>query len=103
MKNIITSAVVALVVALLVVGLVGGKSTKPLGGITNYDQIAIGTTSPAFATQELIVGGAATTTANVTTTATTAGSCLQMTTVTGGTVRIFISGTTQIIQAGTCK
>lgn len=39
-KNIITSAITALVVVIAVIGLVGGDSTK-LGGTTNYDAIGV--------------------------------------------------------------
>ena len=39
-KNIITSAIVALVVAVAVIGLVGGNSAK-LGGTTNYDSLGL--------------------------------------------------------------
>lgn len=51
-KNIITSAIVALVVAFLVVGLVGGKRAAPtnLGGVTNFDNLTLTTTNAATST-----------------------------------------------------
>lgn len=110
MKNIITSAVVALVVAFIVVGLVGGKSTKPLGGETNLDSLiltskfAIGTTTVPISTQgDAVMDGPATTTLALFSSTANVGSCIQMENNLGTPTRLWVQGTTLLVQAGTCK
>ena len=60
MKNIIISAVTALIVSVIVVALVGGNQSVPqvLGGATNYDEVTLQDTGT---TTLKILGGSSTT------------------------------------------
>lgn len=60
MKNIIISAVTALLVSVIVVALVGGNQSAPqvLGGVTNYDELTLQDTGT---TTLKILGGSTTT------------------------------------------
>lgn len=112
-KNIITSAVTALVVTIVLigVGLVGGKQSVSLGGTTNYDSLGLsGTLSVTGATT---IGGALSTgditmTGTGTSTLVVAGtrSCIQIITTSGSTTAAYWTGTTTPVltySAGTCK
>lgn len=128
-KNIIVTAVVALVVS-VVVGLffVGqssqSNSVQDLGGLSERDikatslkvgspttkftvngtgtLVSIGTSTPQT-TGELVVDGSGTTTLMLKSSTSTKGGCIEMETVTGGVVRITVTGTTISAVAGVCK
>ncbi len=125
-KNIIVNASVALVVSLMVGFFVTGsqQSNIDLAGLSERDIIAtslkvgtptskfnvnssgtraaIGTTTPSTL-GDVVVDGTATTTLMLSSSTSGRGSCIQMETVTGGVVRIVVTGTTISAAAGTCK
>lgn len=125
-KNIIVTAVVALVVS-IVVGLffigqprqsvtVSGLSERDIKatslkvgtptGKFNVNSsgtlVAIGTTTPP-STPNLVVDSTGTTTLMLQSSTASRGTCIQMETVTGGTVAITVSGTTISAAATTCE
>ena len=76
-----------------------------LGGFTNYDQLAIGSSTPAAA-YELVVSGTGTTSVAVGSVTSGKPGCLEFTTTSGSTTRAYISGTSSpawVLAAGTCK
>lgn len=125
-KNIIVNASVALVVSLLVGFFVTGsqQSNIELSGLSERDiiasslkvgtptskfnvnsagtNVAVGTTTPSTL-GDVVVDGTATTTLMLSSSTSGRGSCIQMETVTGGVVRIVVTGTTISATAGTCK
>lgn len=127
-KNIIVTAVVALVVSvvcgLFFVGQSSQSNQDPLGGLSERDikalslkvgspttkfnvnssgtLVAIGTTTPP-STPNLVVDSTGTTTLMLQSSTASRGTCIQMETVTGGTVAITVSGTTISAAATTCE
>jgi hypothetical protein len=74
------------------------KFTVPSSG----SSLSVGTSTPT--TQgDVVIEGTATTTLVLSSSSSTKGSCIQMETVTGGVVRIVVTGTTISAAAGTCK
>lgn len=81
------------------------STTQLLGGFTNYDQIAISSSTPAAA-YEVVVGGTGTTTMALESQGVSKPGCIELTTSNGSTTRAFLSGTSSpawVLQAGTCK
>lgn len=127
-KNIIVTAVIALVVS----GLVGlffvGQSSQSNQAITsglserdvkavslkvgsptskfNVNSagtlVGVGTSTPRT-NGSIVVDSTATTTLILESSSSTKGGCIQMETVTGGTVAITVSGTTISAKSGTCQ
>lgn len=107
LKNILTSGSVALVVAILVSVLVGGNhQSATFGGITNYDSLQAGVSlmvGTSTTAQEITASGSGTTTIAAFSTGTNRASCINLTSDGGTTTRAYISGTSWVIAAGTCK
>lgn len=131
-KNIIVTAVVALVVSLGVAFVTGSnQSNVPvvdtdtvLSGLSDRDiravSLKVGSPTPKFNVNsagtvlglgtttprtngELIVDGTGTTTLILESSTASRGGCIQMETVTGTTVKITVSGTTISAVSGTCE
>lgn len=79
---------------------VADTNTLTVKAATN--QVGVGTTTPT--TQgDVVIDGSATTTLKIASSDTTKGGCIEIETVTGGVVRITVSGTTISAAAGACK
>lgn len=76
-KNIITSAVTALVVTLIVFGLVGGFQSAPkAGGTTNFDALTLDSGDLTISSGAVSVTSTGTTTASFLSTSATKGFCM---------------------------
>lgn len=122
-KNIFITAIIALVVSLSVSSLRENQQSN-VGGLSGRDisatslkvgtptarfnvnnagtRVAVGTTTPSTL-GDVIVDSTATTTLVLSSSTAGRGSCIQMETVTGGAVRIVVTGTTISATAGTCR
>jgi hypothetical protein len=126
-KNIIITAIIALVVSLGVgffnigsqqsnVDVLGGVSERDIKAVSlkvgsptskfNVNSagtlVGVGTTTPRT-NGNIVVDSTATTTLILESSASTKGGCIQMETVTGGTVAITVTGTTISAAATTCR
>jgi hypothetical protein len=98
-------ATVIAVAALFLAALAFFKTPEAtLGGFTNYDQLAVGSTTPN-ATYEIAVGGTGTTTIGLSSSGST-GTCIEMKSTSGSTTKAYVTGTsspTWTLAAGQCK
>lgn len=79
-----------------------GTPTTKFSVNSNGSLVAIGTTTPPT-TPNLVIDSTGTTTLMLQSSTASRGTCLQMETVTGGTVAITVSGTTISAAATTCE
>lgn len=77
-----------------------GSPTSKFNVNSSGTKVGVGTTTPA-AGGDVVVDGSATTTLMLR--SSTRGSCIEMQTITGSTVRITVSGTTISAVAGSCR
>ncbi len=114
MINKIIGGVAVLALILSIAGLVGNKQPVPnkFGGTTNFDQLQLNaTTLPELAVASsspsvnasVVIDSAATTTLLMGSSKANTGSCIQMQTVAGAAVRVYVAGTTLTVAAGTCQ
>jgi hypothetical protein len=114
MMNKIIGGIAVLALVLSIIGLVGNKQPVPVpfGGITNFDQLsldatslpqlAIASTTPAT-NASVIIDGTGTTTLSISSATAAKGGCLQMENTAGTITALYISGTTVVATAGTCR
>ena len=104
-KNIITSAVVALVVAIAVIGLVGGNSAK-LGGTTNYDSLGLSGTldvTGAATVASLVASGRVTSGSTAQAGKASVAGCLILGDSAAGASPVYITATGATVTASTTK
>lgn len=85
MKQTIIGGIAVLALVLSLVGLIGGKQSANLGGITNYDQVVVGTNIGIGSTSPASNVGLTVGLANATTTIFTGRLCFAVQTLGSGT------------------
>lgn len=102
--NKLIAAAAGLALLLSIIGLVGGNQpAASLGGFTNYDAIAIGTSSNPGVPGDIVVDGPATSTLSLTSSTASRGGCIQIDNSAGTLTAVYVVGTTVTATAGACR